>query len=561
MSARDESPLVILTRHFFQSFFRLSFLDDAGEESFKRAVLGVLAVTTALGLFLTRLYAGKYAKLTGHVTQETFRSMVAADQLLMICLPMLVIGLVLALVSHSIFPDEIDFRTLMALPLSRRTVFAAKFVALFLFAAIFIAGVNLGLTAPLALVAGALGDGPGRTARAFAQVAVSSAASAMTVVSVIAIQGLVIVLAPRAWLRSISVATQTALVCGLVLSVPIIARLPALWPVLQAQPRWLILVPPAWFLGAEHWMLGDRNAFFGMLATAALFGSATIALVAALCGLAVYRRFDYTLLRRASRSAPARWNVRLSWPWARHPAREAIQEFTSATLRRSGLHQLVFFATCAAGSALAVNHLLGTIGSGERWLVRAALGTPLTLMAGAIVGLRAALLLPTNLRASWIFRFTEEAANRRHQLDAVRSTLLYTGVMLPAAVAFPVQASVLDIGTAALLLPVVALLGSIFVELVCLEWRRIPFTCTFLFAKRPPAYTFLLLLLIFGWFVFLGASILDAARSGAVPWLVVATLLSLALAGLGWYRLQTWGHLPFEYEDYLPDGLDTLQLR
>ena len=39
-----------LTRHFFQDFFRLSFLDDAGEESFRRVIIGLLAGFVALGL-------------------------------------------------------------------------------------------------------------------------------------------------------------------------------------------------------------------------------------------------------------------------------------------------------------------------------------------------------------------------------------------------------------------------------------------------------------------------------------------------------------------------------
>ena len=55
-----------LARHFFQGFFRLSFLDDAGEESFRRVIIGVLAGFLAFGLWLPRLFSQKYFYLIAH---------------------------------------------------------------------------------------------------------------------------------------------------------------------------------------------------------------------------------------------------------------------------------------------------------------------------------------------------------------------------------------------------------------------------------------------------------------------------------------------------------------
>ena len=51
---------------------------------------------------------------------------------------MLVVAFATLLVSHSLFPDETDFRVLLALPVSRRLVFLSKLAALALFAGIFI---------------------------------------------------------------------------------------------------------------------------------------------------------------------------------------------------------------------------------------------------------------------------------------------------------------------------------------------------------------------------------------------------------------------------------------
>jgi hypothetical protein len=182
-------------------------------------------------------------------------------------------------------------------------------------------------------------------------------------------------------------------------------------------------------------------------------------------------------------------------------------------------------------------------------------------MAGTVVGFRTALLIPTNLRAAWIFRMTEQASTRPHQLNAVRRGMFMSAVALPTMLALPIIAGQLGFPKAVSLVPITLLIGWGFVEAVCMKWRRIPFTCTFLFAKRPPVYTLMMVLLIFGWFVFLATIFLLVASSGLVPWLIVAAItLTLDLA-LRWYRMRTWGRWPLEFEDYLPDGLDALRLR
>jgi hypothetical protein len=231
-----------------------------------------------------------------------------------------------------------------------------------------------------------------------------------------------------------------------------------------------------------------------------------------------------------------------------------------ATLRRSSLHQLVLFGVWAAGVALTVNSLLGSVGLSNRWLVQSVLWAPLALIVAAILGLRAALLLPTNLGAAWIFQLTEEAASRPHQLNAVRQLLLELGVIAPVALSFPVQAAVLGWASALACLPVIVLLGWILVEITMSHWRRLPFTCTILFGKRPAAFTLLVAcsgLYVFG---FVGIGLQQLARSRPMPWLIVIAFLLLIGATLRRYRLQTWGRFPFEFEDHLPNSLETLGL-
>jgi ABC-type transport system involved in multi-copper enzyme maturation permease subunit len=554
------APFSTLTRHFFQGFFRLTFLDDAGEESFRRAMIGVLSGIVAFGLLLLRLYLGKYAGLPN---ADVYRVMVQADRLLMISLPMLVTAFAIALVSRSLFPDETDFRILMALPVPRRTIFAAKLTALFLFAAIFIICANVVIGLPFALVSGGRWAESPLLDRALAQAAAGTLASIFAVAAIVAIQGLITVIAPQSWLRGLSVGTQTVMVCGLVLSLPFVDRIPTIAPSLHAKASWLYFVAPAWFLGVQQWLLGSREPYFVRLALMAIVGTAATALIAAGCYLALYRRFDRVVVDATRMGRRAR-HPPLSWPrWlpTRHPAYEAVQAFTGATLRRSSLHQLVCFGIFAAGSALTANSVLGNVGSQERFLIGAVLRAPLTLIVATVVGLREAMLLPANLKAAWVFQFTEAETSRRHQMNAIRDTLGGAGVLAPAALVFPVQAAVLGLRSALAGLPVIVLLGWMFVEVVLGNWRRIPFTCTVLFAKRPAAHTVLIAILVLFWLVPIGGVLEQVAISGLRPWLVVTAILLLICAGLRWVRLQSWGRLPLEFEDYLPDTIEPLGLR
>ena len=64
---------------------------------------------------------------------------------------MLVVAFATLLVSHSLFPDETDFRVLLALPVSRRLVFLSKLAALALFSSIFIVASHVAML-PVAMI-------------------------------------------------------------------------------------------------------------------------------------------------------------------------------------------------------------------------------------------------------------------------------------------------------------------------------------------------------------------------------------------------------------------------
>src|SRR5688500_4801182 len=146
-----ESPEGRLTQHFFHSMFDFGFLSELGADSFKRVVIGSVGGIIAVGLVLTRGYIGKYAILWRAASPERYRLVLADDDMLIIALSMLLVAFITLLVSHSLFPDERDFRILGPMPLRRMVVFRAKLAAVFLFTGLFTTATHASLI-PLMLL-------------------------------------------------------------------------------------------------------------------------------------------------------------------------------------------------------------------------------------------------------------------------------------------------------------------------------------------------------------------------------------------------------------------------
>ena len=143
-----DRPAAHLTRHFFDALFDFGFFSQEGADAFVRVLHRHLR-----GDLLARPAAdadvhGRSTARSGRGRSSPYRSALAADTTLAIALPMWIVAFVTVLVSHSLFPDETDFRVLMPLPLTQAFVFGAKLLALALFGGLFI-GASLVAVTPL----------------------------------------------------------------------------------------------------------------------------------------------------------------------------------------------------------------------------------------------------------------------------------------------------------------------------------------------------------------------------------------------------------------------------
>ncbi len=558
-----DRPEAVLTRHFFTSLFDFGFLSDDGAESLKRALLGSLAVAIAFGLLLTRVFMSKYASLS-EGPPDAYERAVVADHAFLIAVPMWIVAGAVGLVGESLFPDRTDYRILMAEPLSRLTIFGSKLASLLLFGGLFVAGAHLSLLPVAALtMIGAMKTG-GIVTTAMAFLFSSVLGSLFAALAIMAVHGLLVLVAPRARLLAFSGAVRSVLIGALVLSLPLIARLPATEGAFSSNAWWLPWAPPAWFVGLERWLIGDVSR--AALAAEAAIGTVVVLMVSVVSYLLLYRRFDQVTAQSspAENSAGldrslARWN-------GRAPVRRAIGRFVAITIRRSVLHQGLVVGALAVAGAFVLNSLLSVDAWQEPFVRRqrqqlmwTLLGAPMTMMFLAIPAIRLALSVPLDIRSNWIFRMTEDVAGRAEVVAANLRVVFALGVVLPVALIAPVQWWVL--GTSTIRIVVVeALIGWLLVEWLMADWRRIPFTCSYV-----PGKGFVPHMVVKGFasylvFTFAGSILLRVSLALPLAALVLALMFGAAAGALSVRRARHAQATSLNFEDVLPTDVTTLQL-
>lgn len=569
MSLADR-PAARLTRHFFSGLFDWGVLSEAAALSFTRLVIGICALFFSFGLLLLRIFAEKYRAFAEQTTPDGYRHAVLGDHAFLIAVPMWIVAFVTVLIGHALFPDEIDFRVLTALPITRRLIFGAKLAAVALFTGLFIASAQAALS-PLAILTLLSRWAEGAFVhRAAAFALASGAGSAFAVLAIAAIQGLLLLCAAAGRLAAASAALRSLMLFSLMLTLPLVFQLPATSDGIAAGSGWVYASPPVWFLGLERWLAGDTSVVaLHLAATAGLAWGIAAAAAAGSYGW-LYLHFDRVAIRPVTsetRALMAAWWIEWSSRPPKRPLAAAIGAFTSKTLRRSGLHQGILVILTGIGAGLASNSLLVSgvwtwLGGGHaapRRLVDAMLWAPFALMYVAARAARASLLMPIEPRANWVFRMTERSAGRADQLSAVAQTVTTLGVGIPLALFLPLQMAAL--GPAALLAAATsAIYGWLYVELLLKDWGRLPFTCSFIPGKGFVPQAVLKGAFSFVLFAVLGAGL---ARASVAQWTAAWVIDLLMIGAAVWLRSrrrQLWREAPLEFEDVLPNDVNPLKL-
>ncbi|MGH9672574.1 MAG: ABC transporter permease [Bryobacteraceae bacterium] len=517
-----------LLRHFLTRFFDNDLVPPG---AMPRVAAGALALTASLWIILARVLAFKYSEMVRLKLESRYRAEILADQTALLLLAMCATALLAAALWQSLYPALRDYLALAGLPVRPAEIFTAKFTALLM---VFVAFV-LVLALPAAVVfqlvtATAWMRYPSAAAGIASSFTAIAAGSSAVFFGLIALQGLLLNALPGRVFERVSLWIQALLVAGALGALPFVlsgARLP--------------FDPAAW----RYTTLGGAIAPVG-------------AFLAYRLSYHRYRRLllEAPLARPAER---ADYLMRLLDLWIKDPREQAAFAFLCRTIARSRVHRMVLFVYAGFAIAWILKNASDYLAEQRDDIERLLLSSvPLTLACFALFGLRYLFSLPAERRANWIFQIAERDG-RGAWLNAVERFVLCLGVAPMIALGGVAIAAAEGFLFGAAWALLAFLLCAAAFEFLFRDWRKMPFTCSYLPGKRPLALTLVTYLALLPVLLPVGFVVIAGASNPAA--FVIVLGLELALwTRLRRTRLASWGTYPLKYEEEPDRAVESIGL-
>ncbi|MGA3209967.1 MAG: hypothetical protein ABSD20_01595 [Terriglobales bacterium] len=546
-----------LMRHFLSEQV---VTELASSDQVQRLVVTVLAVIGCVGPLIVRLYIEKYDHLKSLDAGDQYLAAVHADRLFFTALSMTVAGLATIVQWQGLFPNRRDYLALKPLPLRLYQVFAARFLSAFVIVLVVVTDLNLAASVLFPFLTSGRWQAPSFGLRyMLAHFAVMVTAGLFMFFAIGALQGLLMNLLPASVFERLSVLIQVLLATAFVAAVPYVLDMPNWNESIAAKPHWMLLFPPAWFMGLYDALLGTGDSYFMQLSELAVKGTAGALFLALTMYLLSYRRHASRVLEQASlrttgRSPTAAVATALLEKFVKHPPGQATLVFAIQTLRRSRPHKLVLAFCAAISLLLAVNSAgpsvmahLRSGASGNVWQLQSVLAAPLVVSAILVSGLCYVFQLPSQAAANWVFRMAE-SSGRLELLECVEYLLIWFGLALVLLVTLPVEVLGLGWRVALAHTVLVAVLMLLLTEVRLYEWHKIPFTCPYVPGRRNFWQTI-------GNYLFLFVAVIptityfEARLHRPLLLLAMAGVLSLLYVSARSSRRARWRTVPLQFDE------------
>jgi hypothetical protein len=428
----------------FREFFSQLFMTESSltDHQLRQAMIGVLVFVITPGFFLPLQLGApfEFASLQNPALLDALTRLLAT---IFLAYSMVAIGVIAAFEWDALAFDRRDAMVLGPLPISGRTVVAAKASALGAVLLIAAAAIN-GLTAMTFSLVATAHAGTWATARLFvSHVLATTAASAFVFCTLVTVRaGVGLCGRGRIVIGSLlQFALISSLLCFLIFA-PTAVRLEfprrgaathTIGVHLQSIPAWS---PTNWFAALYDLLRGAASAAEArqaLVAIAITFGSALAAVAATLAGYRHQLRLALAPPASTGMVAAARLPRALARILAggSRPA-QGIADFVVTTLARSRAQQAPIAINAAIAVVMIVLDVYRTRGEADAALHLSAAWSPLPLMAAfwIAVGVRASFFVPSELPAAWTFRMNAiDAPGARHV--AIRAAMV--AILVPAA--------------------------------------------------------------------------------------------------------------------------------
>ncbi len=413
---------------------------------------------------------------------------------------MTVAGLVAVLNWDAAFPDKRDILILGPLPVRTSTLFLAKVAALLAAPGVAAIALNIFVGVLWPLFFRSTNAGFLSAWRAWPAYWITILlASAFSVFTILAVQGVAANLLPRQFFLRLSAFLQAAVMSLLVSVYFLEPRLESPEALTSPQnQRLLEFLPSYWFLAIFNQLNGSAHPALAPLAKRGWIGIAVAAFGACAALLLSYFRIMRRLVEQPDILPSAR---SISWsPQWGNPLTQAITFFSLRTLLRSRQHRMIlgFYlglgVSCAVGYANA--YLGGFRSAGTTMSVSFLLVTMVTTIL-TVFSLRVVASLPILLSANWVIRITQIRPARDYQ-KAVRVSWLALGLAPPLLLMAAILVAAYPWAPALGHFLVMLCLGILLVEQCLYTFPKIPFTCSYLPGKAQIDFVFwAFLMLIF----------------------------------------------------------------
>jgi pimeloyl-ACP methyl ester carboxylesterase len=498
-------------RRQFRTLYRLSLarLVDLEIISSRGDLYGLIArssgIVVALSLSLVLMVVVPYHRLPA----SKIRAHIPNDEEFLLSITLAVVGLFSILAWNNVLPDRRDCLVLGVLPVRTRTVALSRIAAMLtcIFALVVLVNALTGTTFPYLL-----GKGLWGSFRSFAAWWITVLAAGIFAFSwTLALQAAAAQMLPWNTFLRVSGALQLAslfVILGFFFLTPPFAL------TLTTNRDLAPFLPSFWFTGLLNVLTGNHDPVLAGLAIMGIRNLAVTAVAAAcLFAFSWFRHMrsiveSPEIASSRGQTIAARCAKLLVRGIFRRPLDRAILLFTARTAARSRQHRLLLAAYGGIGLALAATFSKGLLGvsTGLRWsqpnVPILVIGT-LPLVC-AVVAMRAIFVLPHALSANWIFRITAVQSPASY-FAAVRKSLIVLAGFPPWIVCGAVLIASWPGRFSLEAWLVLGLLGSILVDYLLYQFRKVPFACSWLPASGESLNTVRAMGYFFGFLAFASA--------------------------------------------------------
>ena len=390
------TPFKILWRAFVEQFAANE--SATSDVQTRRAIIGVITFLVMPGLFLMMRTMSGYevmvkvarAKDMPQIV-ETFLAQMAV---LFVSYSMISVGVLTAFIWDTLVFDKRDAMVLGPLPLRGSTIVGAKLAAL----ATFLVGTALAVNVVSGISFGLVTGGvDGRILQHLAGHLLGTVGGAVFMFcALVLVRGLLVLL----------VSAQVAATAGSLLQFVFLSAVLCFMMVPTATGQ--VLPPISWFAALFETIRGSRQPSIGPLAqTALVVLPLSIAGAIAVTFASYWKQMRAALAPSARVAGSARIRRRIAFLITRRDrVARATSEFVLTTLARNRVQQAPIAIAAAMGVAIiSVAIVTREGGLAELRTPRTVvLWIPIVVGYWVVVGLRAAFVLPTELKAAWAFR-------------------------------------------------------------------------------------------------------------------------------------------------------------